>query len=89
MVLHTSPTLRKSYIDIIIGKYTKISKKSLNALATDRLEYLSNLITESEPNAESELFRVLGIKAKFNYCNDDRKFTFADKNSIKTNFVNP
>ena len=89
MVLHTSPTLRKSYIDIIIGEYPKVSKKSLNALATDRLECLSNLITECEPNAQSEIYRILGIKANFNFSNDDRKFIFADKHSVKTNFIKP
>lgn len=87
MVLHTTPTLRKSYIDIIIDKFPKIGTKRLNGLATDRLSYLSNLITESESNAQIEVYRVLGIKADFNFSNDDRKYMFADKTSIKTNFI--
>ena len=87
MVLHTNPTLRNSYIEIILDKFPKVGKTRLNALATDRLSYLSNLITESESNAQSEVYRVLGIKADFNFSNDDRKYMFADKTSIKTNFV--
>jgi hypothetical protein len=87
MVLHTTPTLRKSYIDIIKDKFTEVTSKQLNTLATDRLLYLHNLVIDSEPNAKSEVYRVLGIKAKFNYSNDDKKYMFADKHSIKTHLV--
>jgi hypothetical protein len=87
MVLHTTPTLRNSYIDILKDKFPSISKKQFSALATDRLLYLSNLVSDSEPNAKSEVYRVLGIKAQFNFVNDDKKYMFEDKNSIKTHFV--
>lgn len=87
IVLHTTPTLRNSYIEILKDKFPAISKKQFSALATDRLLYLSNLVSDSEPNAKSEVYRVLGIKAQFNFVNDDKKYVFADKHSIKTHFV--
>jgi len=87
MVLHTNPTLRNHFIEMILNKFPKVGKKNLNALATDRLEYLSNLVAESNPNSKSEINRVLSIKSKFNRVNDDRKYTFTDKHSIKTQFV--
>ena len=87
MVLHTKPTLRNSYIEIILYKFPKVGKKKLNSLATDRLLYLSNLVSESETNAKSEVYRVLGIKADFNFVDDDKKYRFADKHSIQTQFV--
>ena len=59
MVLHTTPTLRNSYIEILKDKFPAISKKQFSALATDRLLYLSNLVSDSEPNAKSEKITII------------------------------
>lgn len=87
MVLHTNPKLREDYILTIINSFPQFSKNELNKLATDRLLYLNNLVLDCANNTESEIKRIINIKANFNKSNDDRKFNYVSKHSIKTQFV--
>ena len=62
MVIYTYSLDRKYLVENIKTKFPKYSEKQFKTISFDRLEYLSQLVIDSEPNAETEIKRILKIK---------------------------
>jgi hypothetical protein len=62
MQIHTYNVQRKYLVSNIRATYPQYSEAQFSYVKTDRLEYLENLVTECEPNAESEIKRILNLK---------------------------
>lgn len=62
MQIHTYNVQRKYLVANIRATYTTYTEKQFSSVKTDRLEYLENLVTEGEYNAESEIKRILNLR---------------------------
>lgn len=62
MQIHTYNVHRKYLVENIRATYSQFTENQFRYVSTDRLEYLTQLVINSEPNAETEIKRILKIK---------------------------